>query len=255
MGSGDRVNVFPSRMILTVMKVKLKGAQKGHSLLKKKSDALTLKFRATLKKIIENKTVMGDVMKAVYFSLAEAAYAAGDISQTVIQNADKAQNKVKFTKDNVAGVQLTTFTMHTEGSDVYQLTGLGKGGQTVSRCKETAQKAIKLLVELASLQTTFITLDEAIKITNRRVNGIEYVIIPRYENTIAYIVEELDEREREEFYRLKKVQDKKKVIREKQKAFMEEYKRKEEASAGAAAASDDAPRNLLETEHDPDIMF
>ena len=44
------------------------------------SDALTLKFRATLKKIIENKTVMGDVMKTVYFSLAEAAYAAGDIS-------------------------------------------------------------------------------------------------------------------------------------------------------------------------------
>ena len=148
------------------------------------------------------------------------------------------------------------------------LTGLGKGGQTVSRCKDTAQKAIKLLVELASLQTSFITLDEAIKITNRRVNGIEYVIIPRlvlgrvvkqivvvfvltaqkleisklfvlglgiwcfavprillfivgtwhvelydlrYENTIAYVVEELDEREREEFYRLKKVQDKKKV--------------------------------------------
>lgn len=41
----------------------------------------------------------------------------------MIQNADKAQNKIKFTKDNVAGVQLTNFTMHTEGSDVYQLTG------------------------------------------------------------------------------------------------------------------------------------
>ena len=49
-------------------------------MLKKKSDALTLKFRATLKKIIENKTLMGEVMKNVYFSLAEAAYAAGDIS-------------------------------------------------------------------------------------------------------------------------------------------------------------------------------
>ena len=45
------------------------------------------------------------------------------LRQTVIQNADKAQNKIKFTKDNVAGVQLTNFTMHTEGSDVYQLTG------------------------------------------------------------------------------------------------------------------------------------
>eukprot|EP00116_Pleurobrachia_bachei_P008892 sb/3469154/ len=80
--------------------------------------------RQTLKKIIENKLVMGDVMKAVYFSLAEAAYSAGDITQTVIQNADKAQNKIKFQRDNVAGVQLTNFTMHTEGSDNYQLTGV-----------------------------------------------------------------------------------------------------------------------------------
>lgn len=51
------------------------------------------------------------------------------------------------------------------------------------------------------LQTAFITLDEVIKITNRRVNAIEHVVKPRYERTIAYIITELDEREREEFYR------------------------------------------------------
>jgi len=252
MGGGEKINVFPSRMALSVMKVRLKGAQKGHSLLKKKSDALTLKFRATLKKIIENKTIMGDAMKMVFFSLAESTYAAGDISQTVIQNADKAQNKIRYQIDNVAGVQLTNFTLHSEGSDVYQLTGLGKGGATVSRCKETATKAIKLLIELASLQTAFITLDEAIKITNRRVNGIEYVIIPRFENTIAYIVEELDERDREEFYRLKKIQDKKKVIRDKQKKFLEECAIKEGL---AQDALQNQPKNLLEVEKDPDIMF
>merc|ERR1712073_196303 len=75
------------------------------------------------------------------------------------------------------------------------------------------QKAINLLVELASLQTSFITLDEVIKTTNRRVNAIEHVIIPKIERTLAYIVSELDELEREEFYRLKKVQDKKKKIK------------------------------------------
>ena len=84
------------------------------------------------------------------------------------------------------------------------------------------QKAINLLVELASLQTSFITLDEVIKTTNRRccatslnykdmdkivfrVNAIEHVIIPKIERTLAYIVSELDELEREEFFRLKKV--------------------------------------------------
>ena len=61
-GSGkDRLNVFPSRMALTTMKLRLKGAQKGYSLLKKKSDALTMRFRQILAKIIENKTLMGEV--------------------------------------------------------------------------------------------------------------------------------------------------------------------------------------------------
>lgn len=47
-------------------------------------------------------------------------------------------------------------------------------------------------------------LDEVIKLTNRRVNAIEHVIIPRYENTIKYILSELDEQDREEFFRLAK---------------------------------------------------
>ena len=54
------------------------------------------------------------------------------------------------------------------------------------------------------------TLDEVIKITNRRVNAIEHVIIPKFEAGIKYINSELDEMEREEFFRLKKIQEKKK---------------------------------------------
>jgi hypothetical protein len=47
--------------------------------------------------------------------------------------------------------------------------------------------SVKLLVELASLQTAFLTLDAAIKTTNRRVNALDNVVVPRLENTIAYI--------------------------------------------------------------------
>jgi V-type H+-transporting ATPase subunit D len=60
------------------MKARLKGAQKGHSLLKKKSDALTLRFRQILKKIIDTKLKVGEVMKLASFSLAEAKFICGD---------------------------------------------------------------------------------------------------------------------------------------------------------------------------------
>lgn len=57
-------------------------------------------------------------------------------------------------------------------------------------------------------------MDEVIKLTNRRVNAIEYVIIPKIDNTIRFILSELDEQDREEFFRLKKIQGKKKVKQE-----------------------------------------
>lgn len=158
---------------------------------------------------------MGEVMKEAAFSLAEAKFATGDFNQVVLQNVTKAQIKIRSKKDNVAGVNLPVFESYQDGTDTYELAGLARGGQQLAKLKKNYQRAVKLLVELASLQTSFVTLDEVIKITNRRVNAIEHVIIPRIERTLAYIISELDELEREEFYRLKKIQDKKKIAKAK----------------------------------------
>ncbi|TRY60415.1 hypothetical protein DNTS_007175 [Danionella cerebrum] len=244
----------------TIMKARLKGAQTGRSLLKKKSDALSMRFRQILRKIIETKTLMGEVMREAAFSLAEAKFAAGDFSTTVIQNVNKAQVKVRAKKDNVAGVTLPVFEHYQEGGDSknqlhfslkqsesYELTGLARGGEQLSRLKRNYAKAVELLVELASLQTSFVTLDEAIKITNRRVNAIEHVIIPRIERTLTYIITELDEREREEFYRLKKIQEKKKQLRERTE--------KEIAQRLAALGPIAEPTNMLTEEADEDLLF
>ena len=116
-----------------------------------------------------------------------------EIVQAVLQNVSKAQIKVKTKNDNVAGVNLPVFESYQDGADSYELAGLAKGGRQLKRMKANYQKAINLLVELASLQTSFITLDEVIKTTNRRVNAIEHVIIPRIERTLAYIISELGE--------------------------------------------------------------
>merc|ERR1719313_635890 len=84
-------------------------------------------------------------------------------------------------------------------------------------CRTEYLKAVKQLVSLASLQTAFKTLDEEIKMTSRRVNALEYVLIPRIEEIVRYIGQEMDEEAREEFFRVKKVVQKKraKLLREK----------------------------------------
>lgn len=148
-------------------------------------------------------------------------------------------------EDNVAGVKLPRFAyVQDSGDSKMNLTGLGSGGQQVAQCRKAFQEAVQLLVELASLQTAFVTLDEAIRITNRRVNALEYVVVPKLENTIAYIKGELDELEREEFFRLKKVQNKK--------------KRDAEAVEALALPEDnsgDVARELLNEQHDEDVVF
>merc|ERR1712217_421738 len=63
----------------------------------------------------------------------------------------------------------------------------------------------------------FKTLDEEIKMTSRRVNALECVVIPRLEDTMAWIKGEMDEMEREEFFRVKKIVDKKKAKKEAEK--------------------------------------
>ena len=196
----------------------------------------------------------------------------------------KAQLKIRTKKDNVAGVNLPVFESYQDGADSYELAGLARGGQQMAIVKKNYQKAVELLVELASLQTSFITLDEVIKITNRRVNAIgkndinqallykrrikksqpqvkyfivifslilEHVIIPKIERTLAYIISELDEMEREEFFRLKKVQDKKKKIRKEK----EEYAAKRKALLGPGEDEPEGGSSILDADHDEDLLF
>lgn len=254
------MNVVPTVTMLAVVKARLVGATRGHALLKKKSDALTVQFRQILKKIVSTKESMGEIMKTSSFSLTEAKYVAGEnIKHVVLENVQNASLKVRSRQENVAGVKLPKFDYFTEGETKNDLTGLARGGQQVQACRVAYVKSIEVLVELASLQTSFLTLDEAIKTTNRRVNALENVVKPRLENTISYIKAELDELEREDFFRLKKIQGYKKRAIEKQQAaamqFAEEqFAEKVSLQKGISIKS---AHNFLSTstEKDEDIIF
>merc|ERR1712187_944278 len=158
--------------------------------------------------------------------------------------------------DNVAGVNIPKFTMmHDPTKDAPAATlGIGSGGAVVDSCRKEYLKAVKELVRLASLQTAFVTLDMEIKMTSRRVNALEYVLIPRIEDICAYITLEMDEQSREEFFRVKKVVEKKKAKLAGEFAEMAA----EEAAKGAPKTANgnafDAP-SALPPKKDADIVF
>ena len=198
------------------------------------------------------------------FSLAEARMATdSNFAQQALETVESASFKLRSDTDNVAGVLLPVFKVENAGNSFFELLGLGRGGAEIRKTVKHYERALDVLVQLASLQSSFSTLDEVIKVTNRRVNAIEHVIIPRIDGGIKYINSELDEMEREEFFRLKKVQEKKKkrlkaeaIVRAQR---LESRMASSSSASSAAAASAKAPvasNNLLdaETAEDDDVV-
>jgi len=242
-------------MTLQTFKARLGGASKGFKLLKKKRDALKTRFQALLKDIVDTKMKVGDGLKDAAFSLAKAQWAnsGDDITATIVERARRPSVLCKLAAENVAGVSIPVFKMnHDATKDTSaQTLGVAHGGAVINACRETYLKAVTQLVKLASLQTAFKTLDEEIKMTSRRVNALEYVLIPRIEDTIQYITQEMDEQSREEFFRVKKVVEKKRQKLEKERAALA----KEMESKGVEVQNAiDAP-SMIDKEKDDDLVF
>eukprot|EP00798_Chlamydomonas_sp_ICE-L_P007150 gene7150-257_t len=125
-GAGARLTVAPTITMLTMVKARLIGATKGHALLKKKADALSLRFRQVLKEIIDKKEGMGEIMKGAFFSLTEAYYSSGTAAKhTIFDNVEKAMVKVTGGVDNVAGVKIPMFSPYVvPGETKMDLAGL-----------------------------------------------------------------------------------------------------------------------------------
>jgi len=223
-------------------------------LLKKKADALKARFRALLKQIKEAKEEVAELMPLAYISLASAFYAAGDFGETIANEAKKPVFRVHAATDNVAGVILPVFRSERGDGDMFESIGLSGGGRQVDKARQQFGELLAKLVKLASMQTSYFALDEALKVTNRRVNALEYVVVPRLEATTAYIIKELDEIEREDFYRLKK------VVKANQQKGQMSTERPSAVAVGQGddeAAADDVFQSFTSAskEGDSDILF
>lgn len=160
---------------------------------------------------------MGKDFTQCQVAMAEALFAAGDFANIVRDQVKQQTNvRVRITTENTAGVMKPSFQLKTndELQTEDELIGITGGGQAINKARAAYTKYLKVLCAIASLQTQFVAIERVLKITKRRVNALEFVVIPRIQDTIKMIESELDELDREDFFRLKVVQDKKKEAKD-----------------------------------------
>merc|ERR1712210_348831 len=149
------------------------------------------------------------------------------------------------------------------GGEEEEAMGLARGAAKIKSSIQKWDELVKNLVRLASLQTSFVALDVAIKVTNRRVNALDNVVIPRTQNTIKYIQAELDELEREDIFRIKKVLEVKNARQIQEEKEMEERKAAHKAANAdklpprppTEEAGDEGGDMLSQYDEDRDLLF
>lgn len=216
-----------------------------------------------MKEVVHTKKRMGREFQECQLEMSTAKFAAGEFGVTVRDSIKTKTNvNLAIQIENVAGVMKPTFILcgiDGNNDDSTAAIGITGGGQAIMKAQDKFKKYLALLVAIATLQAQFVTVERELKLTNRRVNALEFVIIPKIENVIKWINSELDELDREDFYRLKCVQDKKQEAKDAEEAEIAAKKKK--AEAGGAVDQEKADEEFFEEkdnaddDEDEDVIF
>ncbi len=207
-----KLNVNPTRMELRRLKNRLKTATRGHKLLKDKSDEMIRQFMLYVR---ENKRLREEVEKELTDSLKAFMLARAVSSDAVIEEAiamPSAKVGLETSSKNVMSVDVPVFKItESEASELYPYSFASVTSELDDSIASLTGLLPKLL-KLAEVEKTCNMLADEIEKNRRRVNALEYVMIPQLEETIKYIAQKLDENERGATTRLMKV---KSMIQEK----------------------------------------
>lgn len=202
-----RLNVNPTRMELRILKTRLATAVKGHKLLKDKSDETIRQF---MRYIRENKRIRDEIETEVTLSLRSFLLASAVNSAEVIEEAVAMPSRsvrLKSEVKNIMSVAAPSIQiLEGESTDLYPYSFATVSGELDDSLKHLSDLLIKL-VKLAEIEKTCNMLADEIEKNRRRVNALEYVVIPELEETIKYIKMKLDENERGNTIRLMKIKD------------------------------------------------
>ncbi len=205
----ERLNVNPTRMMLTTLKRRLVTAVRGHKLMKDKRDELMKGF---LELARANKSLREEVelrLQDVYasFSVANAVMSREGLEEALM--LPKQGVNISVGGKNVMSVDVPVFNFETtaeDPTDIYPYGYAATSGELDSAIGELSS-VFPLMLELAAKEKEAQMLAAELERTRRRVNALEYVKIPQLQMTIKYIVMKLDENERGNQTRLMKVKD------------------------------------------------
>ena len=201
--------VNPTRMELTRLKRKLVTARRGHKLLKDKRDELMRRF---LELVRENGALRIKVEAALQASAKDFALARAIMQGSVLDTALLAPSQrvsLEVNTRNVMSVRLPEFTFKTrsaEENNIYSY-GLSFTSGDLDDAVKGLASVLPDMLRLAEVEQSCRLMATEIEKTRRRVNALEYVIIPELQDNIKFIRMKLDENERSNQTRLMKVKD------------------------------------------------
>lgn len=201
----ERLNVNPNRMELLKLKRRLVIARRGHKLLKDKFDELMKRF---LHVVRESRVLRRRIEEELFEAHQIFALARSEVSTSELEEAlsfPKASLDLKVKKVNLMSVLVPEFEIERRGGfDCY---GFATTPTLFDESLRKFEELLPKMVTLAEKERAVMMLADEIEKTRRRVNALEYVLIPQLEETIRYITMKLDEFERANLTRLMKIKE------------------------------------------------
>ncbi len=198
--------VSPTRMELMKLRQRVGLAQKGHDLLKEKMDALVMEFFEVLRKIQESRAKALEQLSAAHRALTNCFAMMGTLETIQAAREAKRELQLEISTRYIMGIMVPVV----EGGEV-ERNAVARGytlhttSSVLDHAAREFERALKLLVELAELEASAFAIAGELEKTKRRVNALEYILIPRLKEALKFIMMRLDEMERENFTRLKRI--------------------------------------------------
>ena len=199
-------NIKPTRMELLKLKKRAKLADRGHQLLREKRDALISELMVVIKEYRDARKRVEENLKTAFYDLLMAEVLLGSQDLEQISGITLRDIGLEFVTKNIMGVSVPILKI---GDVVRRINERGYGFlSTTAKLDDAAknfEESLLLIVKLAEVEESVRRIAQEVEKTKRRVNALEYIVIPRLNATIKHIEMRMEEIEREGFLRLKKI--------------------------------------------------